>query len=165
MPVTALRRYRKNRALKQSELARLIDVQQSSISNYEIGKTKPTSRRVKRTLEETFGVPLSTLLAPDARAIKAARRVSLVRAAKTADRPCRLLRSLFTPTRAPKVVPVYAPSASRQPKGSPVPGRRTDLSFCLVTQRRVQSLYRVAPTGAAQQAISRVGRRSCAACP
>ena len=65
MPQTALRRYRKNRSLKQVELARLIDVEQSSISNYEIGKTRPTSKRVKRALEDTFGVPLSVLLAAE----------------------------------------------------------------------------------------------------
>ena len=63
MPVTALRRHRKNRSLSQVQLARLLDIEQQTVSLYETGGSRPGTKRVRRALEETFGMPLAELLA------------------------------------------------------------------------------------------------------
>lgn len=58
---TALRRHRKERGLRQSDLARFIRTDQTTVSGWERGIAIPQPRHRKR-LEQFFGLPLAELL-------------------------------------------------------------------------------------------------------
>lgn len=63
--MNAIRSYREKHGLSQAEFARLVGVQQTAISNYEIGFRTPNIRVAKRIQANTQGAIPIHVLRPD----------------------------------------------------------------------------------------------------
>jgi transcriptional regulator with XRE-family HTH domain len=63
-PITRLRQERTARGLRQRDIARLLDVDTSSIHGWETSRCRPRRHRAAR-LERLFGLPIDALLAPE----------------------------------------------------------------------------------------------------
>ncbi len=65
MASTALRQHRRDRDLTQEDLSELLGISQATISNWELGLTRPRRKSpAARKLEGIFGVPADALMRP-----------------------------------------------------------------------------------------------------
>ena len=61
----SIRIYRERAGLRQSDLAKKLDVDQTAVSNWELGKAKPL-RKYHKKLARILDCTVEELLAPDA---------------------------------------------------------------------------------------------------
>lgn len=62
MRILNIRNYREAAGLRQSDLAKKLDVDQTAVSNWELGKTKPL-RKYHKKLAKLLGCTVEELLA------------------------------------------------------------------------------------------------------
>lgn len=63
MRILNIRIYREAAGLRQSDLAKKLDVDQTAVSNWELGKSKPL-RKYHKKLAKLLGCTVDELLAP-----------------------------------------------------------------------------------------------------